>query len=302
MRIHLKQQNTEEFERRFLEISDPEHPSYGNFLSKDQVRLQLQPHEDAVTAVRTWLATNGVTKDVRFDFDSVRFNISVSTAEKLLRARYQVFENVEDKRKLVRTLKYSLPKNLHDHVTLVQPTTFFGLQKMLSGAHNPRPLDEATIQLMEANTVKEVPDDESVFRIMEEAGTAAPVSPKLINVSVCNKTVTPECLADLYGFSGYKPHGYGWLGISGFLDQYAQYDDLEDFLQRYRPEAERGNFSIISVNGGRNLQNPGDKATITEANLDVQYALGVAYPINTTYYTVGGRPPYIPDLVSCSLF
>lgn len=51
-------------------------------------------------------------------------------------------------------------------------------------------------------------------------------------------------------------------------------------------------FTTIQVNGGGDDQSdPG-----VEANLDVQYASGVAFPTPVRFYSVGGSPPpFIPD-------
>ena len=49
---------------------------------------------------------------------------------------------------------------------------------------------------------------------------------------------------------------------------------------------------VICV-GGQNsqvLQNAGP-----EANLDTQYAFGLAYPTPGTFYSTGGSPPFNPD-------
>jgi tripeptidyl-peptidase I len=32
-----------------------------------------------------------------------------------------------------------------------------------------------------------------------------------------------------------------------------------------------------------------------EANLDVQFALGISFPTPGTFYSTGGRPPFKPD-------
>jgi tripeptidyl-peptidase-1 len=55
------------------------------------------------------------------------------------------------------------------------------------------------------------------------------------------------------------------------------------------------NFSVVSINGGGNNQTD----TVDddgEANLDIQYAVGLAYKTPITYYSTGGRGPLVPDL------
>jgi tripeptidyl-peptidase-1 len=49
---------------------------------------------------------------------------------------------------------------------------------------------------------------------------------------------------------------------------------------------------FICVDGQNNqlLQDAGP-----EANLDTQYAFGLAYPTPGTFYSTGGSPPFTPD-------
>ena len=54
------------------------------------------------------------------------------------------------------------------------------------------------------------------------------------------------------------------------------------------------NFSVELINGGQNTQ--GDVAS-GEANLDIQYALAMAYNIPVRFFaTGGGNRDIIPDL------
>lgn len=277
MRIHLTQQNTKSFEKRFLDLSNPDHVDYGNFLTRDEVQAHLAPSESSVAAVKAWLAENGITEDVEAKYDSITFPATVEEAEKLLHAKYQTFDNPRTGKSVVRTLEYGVPEELAKNIALIQPTTMFGLNAMGKIVHNPR-----------------------LFEAVTTFSSKEAVSASAIDIA-CNASITPDCLANLYGFKGYTPAGKGKIGVSGFLEQAAQYDDLTEFMQRYKPEGAAANFSVVSINGGENPQDA-DSNNIVEANLDIQYAIGIAYPIDTTYYTVGGRPPYKPDLVSAQLW
>ncbi len=70
---------------------------------------------------------------------------------------------------------------------------------------------------------------------------------------------------------------------------------LAKFQQTYAPYIKDSNFSVVQINGGGNNQT--DKTDDSaEANLDIQYALGISYKTPTTYYSTGGRGPLVPDL------
>jgi tripeptidyl-peptidase-1 len=115
-----------------------------------------------------------------------------------------------------------------------------------------------------------------------------------LNVTACNVTITPDCLQALYKFKhfrGSRRNG-NELALAGFLEFYAQHDDLAQFLATYDPEAVGSDFATGLINGGVNLQqNVSGPQNIGEANLDIQYGLALAYPTPTTYYSTAGRPP-----------
>lgn len=103
------------------------------------------------------------------------------------------------------------------------------------------------------------------------------------------------CLREYYETIDYSVQSPDkqFIGISGFLEEYANYDDLAKFESTQRQDAARANykFDLVKLGGASNDQSkPGG-----EANLDVQTVAGIGFPIPSTYYSVGGRPPFKPD-------
>lgn len=206
----------------------------------------------------------------------ILFAFLVDPAEKF--QKYRVYEHVESGEYLVRTTSYSLPKYLHEHVEVVQPTTSFGRFK------------------------KQV----STLSIIEDAPLEAESS--------CNKTITITCLQQLYNAVGYKPlaDGGNRIGITAYLEQYANIQDLQSFYREQRPDALNTTFDYFSINGmliptqpketlnfdnplgGINSQNLSSAGA--EANLDVQFAYGLSFPTpvysfsHTFYYRILNRP------------
>lgn len=79
------------------------------------------------------------------------------------------------------------------------------------------------------------------------------------------------------------------------MNEYAKYDALETFLSEYAPYAEGANFSYVLINGG--LNNQSDTVDDDgEANLDIQYALPLAFNTSINYYSTGGLGELVPDL------
>jgi len=75
------------------------------------------------------------------------------------------------------------------------------------------------------------------------------------------------------------------------LDEFANRADLATFVSRFRSDASGVTFTTTRVNGGGDDQNdPG-----VEANLDIQYTIGISFPTPNIYYSTGGSPPFVPD-------
>ncbi|KAI5810363.1 peptidase S8/S53 domain-containing protein [Pyronema omphalodes] len=270
LRFHLKTHEAA-LEEELIQISDPAHVRYGDHHSQQTLLRFTSPIDGAVTTVVDWLKASQLPYDISNDV--IKVKLTVSQAESLLKTRYSTFTNEEGK-SVVRTLQYSVPSEVKKYLAMVQPTTMFGLRPMHS-THKP------PVRVYENDVAA------------EKMRIASPVT----GFSKCNnQTVTVECLAELYGFAGYKSGGRSDIGITGFLEQYAQYADLDTFLKKYVPSAVGANFSVTSINGGQNLQTVKNINDIAEANLDVQYAIGIAAPANATFYTTAGRPPFVPDL------
>lgn len=105
--------------------------------------------------------------------------------------------------------------------------------------------------------------------------------------SSCHLITTPACIQDLYGIpKTLATQSNNKLFVSGFGGEYANKEDLSSFLATYRPDmSPNTTFSTVSVNGGINNQTL-SKAGV-EANLDIQYTVGLASGVPTSFVTVG---------------
>ncbi|KJA14174.1 hypothetical protein HYPSUDRAFT_80924 [Hypholoma sublateritium FD-334 SS-4] len=105
----------------------------------------------------------------------------------------------------------------------------------------------------------------------------------------CNTVVTPACLQALYGIpTTPATQSTNKLGVSGFLDQFANQADLARFLKSFRPDlASTTTFALQTLDGGANTQTPADAGD--EANLDTQYTVGIATGVPVTFISVGNK-------------
>lgn len=272
LRISLRQPNLGLFEQTLYAVSSPSSPRYGKHLKRDELRDMMKPHEASTAAVLQWLDDAGIPQAlVDDDSDWVNVATTVRNASALLSADFAVYGQDGTEVKKVRTLKYSVPEHVREHITMVAPVIRFGQAKPLRSIIDSIQRAESSIQ------ASDIPNPD-------------------LNVAACNRTLTPECLRALYKVGSYQatPTNRSLFGIAGYLEQYAKYNMLEKFQSTYAPYTLDSNFSVVSINGGLNDQ--ASKADSVEANLDIQYGLAMSYKTNITYYTTGGRGPLVPEL------
>ena len=100
----------------------------------------MTPKHETLTAVNEWLAHNGLKAKVSSPFeDWMDFETTVSHATELFDAEFSTFAQDGSEKTIIRTLAYSIPESLNDHVQLVYPTiscvispSFEGRRKTIS--------------------------------------------------------------------------------------------------------------------------------------------------------------------------
>jgi tripeptidyl-peptidase I len=203
------------------DISNPDHPRYGNHLTRRELKDLIRPTALATETVTSWLKESGVkAEDIQDDGEWVNFGATIGQAEAMLQTKFNLYQNL-NKMSLtkIRTLHYSLPKELFQYIDVVQPTTRFAQIK----PERSQILDKT---------------------VLGNVGTA-------LNSTTCNSTITPTCLRELYNIKDFTPdpEDGGFIGISGFLEQYAQFGDLEKWIPEFAPWAKGANFTWTSING-----------------------------------------------------
>lgn len=191
--IGLQSDNHENFERTILEIADPDHPHYGRHLSSDEAKALLKPRQDASDSVKRWLAEAGIPgNQVREDGQWLHVRTTVAHAEGLLSTRFGVY--ARDEEHVVRTLEYSVPVEIRDHIESIQPTTFFHAIKR----------DEKT---------KRSPVTEKLE--MKRGGGGGSGN---VNLNECKTYLTPKCIRKIYKIPNdyEKAHKKSLYGIVGF--------------------------------------------------------------------------------------
>ncbi|KAL9085329.1 MAG: hypothetical protein Q9165_007620 [Trypethelium subeluteriae] len=261
-RIALTRPNNALLDQRLLDISTPSHVLYGQHLKRDELKAMLRPDPIATRQIMDWLEFSGVSEgDIVDDGEWINFLTNTSTAEKMMHTKFGIYRNEDAQVDKIRTLQYSVPEQVHQYIDMIQPTTRFG---------QPTP-QRSTLRKVALTAVEK--DDVS-----------------------CDENITPQCLRDLYNATSTPqgPASGNILGFGGFLEQYARYNDFQQFASEYAPSLSGKNFTYVLVNGGIDGQTSQNDST--EANLDVQYGLALNPNATGRFYSVGGRGPLIPDL------
>ncbi|KAH9071521.1 subtilisin-like protein [Lactarius deliciosus] len=248
------------------EVSDPRHPRYGMHLSREQVADIVAPHPDTVQLVHSWLEhhrviSSSVSVTHGGSFLTVT-GVSVSQANDLLGASYQLYTHTKKNETIVRTLGYSLPVVLHGHVQTVAPTTFFS-----------SPLTQWPTPPKRSGVAAARP---------EKSPSGEPVTMPL-NRRITN--VTPAFLRWLYSTFAYVPSAMdrNVVGVTGLREEYPSPADLTSYMRKYRPDGVDATYTVTLANGGGYYpNNPG-----TEANADLQLTEGMTYPTPHIFYSIG---------------
>ncbi|KAJ7170953.1 family S53 protease [Mycena filopes] len=251
LRIALPSSNIAGLEQALLDVSTPSSSNYGNHLTKAQVDAFVAPSAEAVAAVSAWLASYDLTpKTLSSAGDWLSVAVPVSQANEMLAANYETFTHTASGKSYARTLSFSLPAEVADFIADIHPTSTF---------NNPQSLGPVI-----------------------SAAKPQAVSP---DATSCASSVTPACLQNIYGIpTTAATESTNSIAVAGFIEQFAQTADLKTFLKSFRTGV-TNTFKTQTLDGGVNTQSA-KKAGI-EANLDVQYTVGIATNVPVFFVSVG---------------
>ncbi|KAF8322647.1 subtilisin-like protein [Clavulina sp. PMI_390] len=278
LRFHLKAPSQNHQFIQDLLLSN--HPSHSHWtrrkhLSLEEVTLLRTPPSDTARRFDAFLRRFGIsTNSVHYDaYDTTRSrpflpNIPLATAERLLSTQYGLYKNRKTGDEIVRTLEYSLPRDIFEDIEWVQPTNYFGSVKAHRRTSHRESLSASS------------PSDIVGTNLIAQGGAGF-----LTNITL-------SILQNLYNLTNNTPSTISakagnMLGIAGYLEQYANLADLKQFYQLNLPAATNSTLSVVLLNGAINSQTPTDAGV--EANLDVQFGGGLSYPLPNIFYSTYGR-------------
>lgn len=168
---------------------------------------------------------------------------------------YHVWTHDASGEAVVRTTAYSIPEHLDDHIELVQPTTMFSRMKSLRSTFR----FDSTDQLQTAKIAADAPP----IDVPSASGGHVDAS--------CNQTITITCIQQLYNAVGFKPSAKNGnkIGITGYLEQFANIEDLQTFFAEQRPDALNSTFETVLINGTWRVTDTTRPCNVCTANNDL---------------------------------
>ncbi|KZT10837.1 family S53 protease-like protein [Laetiporus sulphureus 93-53] len=270
LRIALAQSDVAGLEEALYDVSSPSSENYGKHLTKEEAASFAEPTSETLAAVTSWLESNGINATALTPAsDWLAFSVSVEQANDLLDAQYNVYTHETTGRHVIRTMSYSVPAAMEAHVDAVYPSTTTTALAPVFKAHK-RGRDQLDVV------------------VKKSLGMSSSSSIATSDVSAsCAHEITPSCLQSLYGIpTTSASNSSNTLGVSGFINQFANQADLKSFLGQFRTDiSDNTTFSLQTLDGGKDLQS--DSEAGVEANLDIQYTVGLATDVPVTFISVG---------------
>ncbi|KAL1938894.1 hypothetical protein VTO73DRAFT_11274 [Trametes versicolor] len=124
--VGLKPSNQTALLASLAATGDPTSPTYGQHLSKSQAAHLAAPAPESMRAVTVWLQDHGLAPDADATSGNVlTVRMSLEKANSVLNANYSAFVHTSTNTTIWRTLSYSVPAHIDEHLSFIYPTTQF---------------------------------------------------------------------------------------------------------------------------------------------------------------------------------
>lgn len=246
----FKQQNVDELENILHQVSNPDSPSYGHYLSRDQITEIVAPTEQSISVVRNWLSGNSVSDcDLIGNKDYLVCLMPCKIAEKLLTGSvFYYFKHEKYHKRVIRSpSRYYVPAYIGEFLDFVG-----GLHRFPS-----------------VNFLKTKVND----------------LPESLQNSNAHVGVYPKILRQRYNLTenDVGSHPNNSQVVAQFLEQYFSNSDLSEFMTMFVGSDFKHKTEITKIIG------PNNGTSGIEASLDTQYIMGTGANIETWFWSSAGR-------------
>lgn len=253
----VQQQNVDNLTRILEDVSDPSSVRYGQYLTRQEIQ-DLTYNKKSHDTILEYLKDAGaflVTKSIHGEYITAR--ATVSLWEKLFNTEFYTFHHVRSKIEnpsvIVRAENYSVPSDLHEHVAAVFHTV--QMPMAIWGKPIKRPLSTLN-------------------------------STNYIRANAVTGYTSPALLNKYYKIDSNKGNSLSTQAVFETIDQYFSESDLLLFQKQFNLPLQ----SLATKIGGHidssNTICKRDPDACTEANMDVQYLMGISQYSPTIHWYV----------------
>ncbi|KAK3377331.1 peptidase S8/S53 domain-containing protein [Lasiosphaeria ovina] len=285
MRVGLRQSNLDAGHELLMNISDPESPRYGKHLSAKDVTAMFAPSVESVDAVKSWLVESGIPAHRLSQSTNkqwIQFDALVGEAERLLLAKYHVFEHLESGVTNIACSEYHIPTSVAEHVDYITPGTKlvsagYGAQATERMRRRRRTRQRRAVRRRKPKKPRAESDIAHVECIDEER--------EFKILGSCGYDVTPTCVRNQYQIpNGTTATPGNELGVFQGLNQHYNQWDLDMYWKHTASWIPQGTHpELRAINGA---YGPIENVTLAgdEADLDFQVAIPLIWPQTAVLY------------------
>jgi tripeptidyl-peptidase I len=283
MRIALAQEGLDTAVDTLMSLSDSTSPHFSRYWSATEVARKFAPSKETVEGVVGWLNRSGIAPERLTRSRSagwVYFDATAQEVENLLKTKYHLYERSETGDIQAACDEYSVPATIQKYIDFITPTVHLGKALGRRGNNDPAPNSRRLVHSKEIEDIKEAFRISSKMSPQKDIATATPTK--------CAEFMTLDCLRSMYNIPiGNTSQPNNSFGIVQFAYVSWLPTDLDAFfsvfmrpLIGHRPLMER-------IDGGYWQDRLKGFPFNGEADLDMQYAMSLVFPLDVTNYQVG---------------
>lgn len=118
-RILAKEQNLDVLAEIAQKVSDPSHPEYTNYLTREKLDDLTRPSKDDIAVIRRWLATFSSAQISIFRNRVFDVTLPVADAEALLSTTFRTLVNTVTGQRTVRASTYAIPSSVKASISAI---------------------------------------------------------------------------------------------------------------------------------------------------------------------------------------
>lgn len=256
------QNNMDVIKSKLFDVSNPRSPRYGQFMTREEVGA-LTINTDGSDAVRAYLIANNieiVSETLYSEYITARAYISVW--EDMFKTTFSEYKLSKSEKTHRIASHYSIPVELSRHVHTVLNT--------IQLPHRSRPVKRSPQQTEAKEESKRAED----------------------GVGGCTNCVDITLLQEFYSIPTLVGSHLSSQAVYASINQSYSTDDLQTFFTTFGIPPENA-YNVI---GGHQTPECATIDDCIEANLDMQYIMGVSQVTNTTFYYTDKWADWLVDV------